>query len=173
MVLIGSQAAIDRLKRHAKTIDDQIAQLTPLTPGTIAKLAGYARVESLSVKRHRGAKLTADQLRRIAAGLRSVAGVAENMAKYEERYGPGALQQILAGMATDLGAMSRGSDTAAMAEERKARPLRQAVSAVKAADRRAKAADKRRQKAANTEAVAELQTIIAARPPRKSPWGSS
>ena len=95
------------------------------------------------------------------------------MAKYEERYGPGAFQRIFAGMATDLGAMSRGSDNAARAEERKARPLRQVVSAVKAADRRTKAADKRRQKVANAEAVAELQTVIAARPPRKCPWGSS
>jgi hypothetical protein len=61
------------------TIDDQLEALRPLPPGAVAVLAGYARGASVSVQRFRGRKIPAERLRLLAAHLRALAAIAEEM----------------------------------------------------------------------------------------------
>jgi hypothetical protein len=67
------------------TIDDQIRALAPLTPGTVAAMAGYRFAQAISTRRSRGQTLTKEQLLAVADSLGRLKERAEAMAKGEGR----------------------------------------------------------------------------------------
>jgi hypothetical protein len=63
------------------TIDDQLRALEPLTPGSVAQLAGYRNQQTIRVQRMRGKALSPERLAKLAENLRLLADAADGLAR--------------------------------------------------------------------------------------------